>query len=163
MLLKLTLLAFVGLAFAQLDPRCPVTNTNPPTRLPSDTNCNVFYICHFGRLWVFLKKVLDVSQIFYIINHHCRLETHCPVGLQFDTPSLSCREPPVTCGPAPTQPPPTAPTDLPTVSTEIPTDPTDPTEPEGPSTAPELIPTVSIIIPSAPRQTTEGPGPDRRW
>ncbi|CRK87419.1 CLUMA_CG001221, isoform A [Clunio marinus] len=159
MLKKLVLLTFIGFVASQgvLDTRCPLDN-NPPTRLPHDTDCTLFYVCNFGSRF---------------------LMPPCPAPMQFDTPSSSCRTPPVVCGPIdiptvpppptapptlpptipptdpptqpPTVPPTVPPTEPPTVPPTVP--PTDaPTDPptDVPATAPPVVPTVPNEIPTVP-------------
>lgn len=76
----LALLALVAFAVGQgiPDDRCLPIVPGVTIRLPHDTDCTLFYVCHFG------ERLLMPA---------------CPGGFQFDTPSLQCRQPPVTCGP----------------------------------------------------------------
>jgi hypothetical protein len=148
MLLKLLVLAFVGYAVAQgiADPRCPVPDRNPAVRLPHDTDCTRHWICQGG-------------------NRH--LMPACPVGMKFDSPSLSCRTPPVTCGPisttvAPpviTDPPTTIPPPTDSPTTVPPTDPptTVPPPTQPPPTAPTVPTTEATTVPPTDVPTTIAP------
>lgn len=103
MLLKLAVLALIGLTLTEAqvpDARCPAVNTRPPTHLPHETDCRLFYLCHLGN------KVLMPP---------------CPVGKIFDAvavPSgcMPSTQDPSTCVPS-TVPPTTLPTTTPAPGT----------------------------------------------
>lgn len=43
------LLGLVSAQLGELDDRCPLVNTSPPTQLPHESDCGLFYICETGR------------------------------------------------------------------------------------------------------------------
>ena len=97
------------------DQRCPEINPHPAIKLPHESDCGLFYVCHFG------------NRI---------LMPRCPVGLLFDEPSLQCLPEPVLClKPVTTAAPPT------TIS--IPTAPMETTTPRTTTSASTELTTIS--------------------
>lgn len=78
MLFKLAFLALIGIALGQgiADPRCLPIVQGVTIRLPHDTECNRYYVCHFGEKF---------------------LMPACPVGWEFSADSLACAVSPVQC------------------------------------------------------------------
>lgn len=70
MLTKIAIVVLVGMVASQgvPDDRCPATNPRPPVHLPHDTDCNIYWLCHFGE----------------------KYELKCPEGQHFDLPSSIC-------------------------------------------------------------------------
>lgn len=72
MLREYFLLLLVSIVVSQgpvLDSRCPLINRRPAINLPHESDCRLFYKCHFGNRW---------------------LMPPCPRGTLFDATANAC-------------------------------------------------------------------------